>query len=69
MPRIRKVLSFHVTSLPSAMDPNFYRYQKGHVAVLSWRRGKWEDAVMTESAGATVSIEHALRGMVQKLRK
>jgi hypothetical protein len=47
---ILKVLSLHVTDFPAAMDPAFYRYQNGCVAVLSWRRGQWEDAVMAEPA-------------------
>lgn len=45
---IVKVLSLHVTDFPSATDPNFYRYQGGRVAVLSWRWGRWEDAVMAD---------------------
>jgi len=49
------VLSVHVTDFPAAMDPDFYRYQAGRVAVLSWRRGRWEDAIMVEKA-APVSI-------------
>jgi hypothetical protein len=57
---ILKVFSVHVTDFPSAMDPKFYRYRSGSVAVLSWRRGKWEDAIMAENA-APLSISEALR--------
>jgi hypothetical protein len=56
---IVKVLSLHVTDFPSAMDPNFYRYRGGRVAVLSWRRGKWEDAIMADKV-ASLSISEAL---------
>ncbi len=58
---ILKVLSVHVTDFPAAMDRAFYRYQNGSVAVLSWRRGRWEDAIMAEPA-APVSIVDAFRG-------
>jgi hypothetical protein len=47
---IVKVLSLHVTDFPSAADPDFYRNQGGRVAVLSWRRGIWEDAIMADDA-------------------
>jgi hypothetical protein len=43
-----KVFSAHVTDLPSLGDPSFYRYQNGKVAIMSWRRGSWEDTVMGE---------------------
>jgi hypothetical protein len=55
-----KVLSLHVTDFPSAMDHNFYRYQGGRVAILSLRRGKWEDAVMADET-ASISISEAFR--------
>ena len=57
---IVKVLSLHVTDFPSAMDHNFYRYQGGRVAVLSLRRGNWEDAVMADET-ASISISEAFR--------
>jgi hypothetical protein len=57
---IVKVLSLHVTDFPDAADPSFYRYQGGRVAVLSWRRGKWEDAVMADET-APISISEAFR--------
>jgi hypothetical protein len=46
---IVKVLSLHVTDFPSAMDPNFYRYCGGRVAVPSWRLGIWEDVVFVHA--------------------
>ncbi len=52
---IVKVLSLHVTDFPAAADPSFYRYQGSRVAVLSWRRGNWEDAVMADET-ASISI-------------
>jgi hypothetical protein len=57
---IVKVFSLHVTNFPSAMDPDFYRYRGGRVAVLSWRRGKWEDAIIADKT-ASLSISEAFR--------
>jgi hypothetical protein len=58
-PDIIKVLSLHLTDFPSATDPNFYRYRGGSVGILGWRRGKWEDAIMSDRA-ASLSISEAL---------
>jgi hypothetical protein len=57
---IVKVLSLHGTDFPSAMDTNFYRYSGGRAAVLSWRRGKWEDVIMADKT-ASLSIKEAFR--------
>jgi hypothetical protein len=57
---IVKVFSLHLTDFPSAMDSNFYRYRGGQVAVLSWRRGNWEDAIMADET-ASLSISEAFR--------
>lgn len=56
---ILKVFSVHLTDFPSAMDPKVYRYRSGSVAVLSWRRGKWEDVIMAEKS-EPLSISEAL---------
>jgi len=45
-----KVFSAHVTDLPSCGDPSFYRNCDGCCALLSWRRGPWEDAIMADAA-------------------
>lgn len=52
---IVKVLSLHVTDYPGAADPSFYRYQGGRVAVLSWRRGTWEDTVLADKTAPASS--------------
>jgi hypothetical protein len=57
---IVKAFSLDVTDFPSAMDPDFYRYRGGRVAVLSWCRGKWEDAIMVKKI-PSLSISEALR--------
>src|SRR6266436_106547 len=44
--QIMKVFSAHVISTSSRGDPNFYRHWNGHLGLMSWRRGAWEDAVM-----------------------
>jgi hypothetical protein len=45
-----KVFSAHLTDLPGAGDPNFYRYLDGSVGLMSWRRGGWEDAILVDAA-------------------
>jgi hypothetical protein len=45
-----KVFSAHVTDLPSCGDPSFYCNCDGCCALLSWRRGPWEDAIMADAA-------------------
>jgi hypothetical protein len=45
---ITKVFSAHVNDTPSGFDPGFFRYQGGRVAILSWRRGRWEDVVIAD---------------------
>jgi hypothetical protein len=45
---ITKVFSAHVNDCPDGFDPGFFRYQGGRVAILSWRRGRWEDVVMAD---------------------
>ena len=61
-PDVVKVLSLHVTSFPSAVDPNFYRYRGGRVAVMSWRRGEWEDDVMGDQTAPLSISEHFAKG-------
>ncbi len=61
--QIRKVFSAHVTDLPRSGDPEFYRFWNGHVGLMSWRRGAWEDVVMAH-AGTPLSLsETFLRGV------
>lgn len=45
-----KVLSLHLASDPFAVDPEFFRYQSGRCRVTNWRRGVWEDRIMTSTA-------------------
>jgi hypothetical protein len=61
--RLTKVLSLHVTDLPSSGDPSFYRFYNGCVGVLSWRRGEWEDAVMAHGSRPLSLSETFLRGV------
>jgi hypothetical protein len=53
-----KVLSLHIISDAGLGDPNSYRYCDGLVSVLNWRRGIWEDIIMSDGA-ASVSISDA----------
>ena len=61
--QITKVFSAHVTDLPNLGDPNFYRFWDGHVGLMSWRRGVWEDAVMDHAARPLSLSEAFLRGI------
>jgi hypothetical protein len=58
-----KVFSAYVIDLPGSGDPNFYRFWNGHVGLLSWRRGTWEDAVMAQAATPVSVSETFLRGV------
>jgi hypothetical protein len=49
---MKKVLSVHVTSQPELGDPEFYEYVDGTVGLLSWRRGEWEDIILSGEAEA-----------------
>jgi hypothetical protein len=44
----KKVFSAHVTNRPELFDPAFYRNCEGHVGVVSWRRGEWEDVILEQ---------------------
>jgi hypothetical protein len=61
--QMTKVFSAHVIDLPSSGDPNFYRFWNGHVGVMSWRRGAWEDTVMANAATPLSLSETFLRGV------
>jgi tRNA (cmo5U34)-methyltransferase len=50
--RMQKVLSVHVTDRPELGDPEFYRYVGGSVGLLSWRRGEWENIILSHAARA-----------------
>jgi hypothetical protein len=47
---ITKVFSAHVNDSAGGFDPAFFRYLRGRVGVLSWRRGTWEDMVLANPA-------------------
>jgi hypothetical protein len=49
---IIKVFSAHVNDDPGGFDRAFFRYQGGRVAILSWRRGTWEDVVMVDPSSS-----------------
>jgi hypothetical protein len=61
--QITKVFSAYVMDLLGSGDPNFYRFWNGHVGLLSWRRGTWEDAVMAQAATPLSVSETFLRGV------
>ena len=43
-----KVFSAHVTNRPGFFDSGFYRNCEGHVGIMNWRRGEWEDVVLKQ---------------------
>jgi hypothetical protein len=54
-----KVLSLHTTTNTARyFDPDDYKYVDGKVALLSWRRGGWENDIMRDPAPA-ISIDDA----------
>jgi hypothetical protein len=61
--QMTKVFSAHVIDLPRSGDPNFYRFWSGHVGLMSWRRGAWEDVVMAHAARPLSLPETFLRGV------
>ena len=61
--QLKKVFSAHVIDSPDWGDPNFYHFLNGHVGLMSWRRGTWEDAVMTHAAPALSIAEAFQRGI------
>jgi hypothetical protein len=59
---VMKVFSAHVSSVPQFGDIAFYRYWDNHVAILGWRRGGWEELIMSqETASLAVSEAFARR--------
>lgn len=46
----KKVFSAHVTNRPERFEAGFFRNCEGHVGVMSWRRGEWEDFVVERCA-------------------
>jgi hypothetical protein len=61
--QIVKVFSAHIISTPSRGDPSFYRYWSGHLGLMSWRRGAWEDAVMAYPSVPLSLADTFLRGV------
>ncbi|MGZ5829681.1 MAG: hypothetical protein ACXWJW_14230 [Xanthobacteraceae bacterium] len=47
----KKVLSAYVSAVRVGDEPKLYRYCEGHVSIMSWHRGEWEDSIMADSAG------------------
>src|SRR5579863_2699737 len=45
-----KVLSFHLADDPASVVTSDFRYQSGRCMLLSWKRGTWEDRIMTSAA-------------------
>ena len=43
-----KVFSAHLTNRPGYVDARFYRNGEGHIGIMSWRRGDWEDQIVAE---------------------
>jgi hypothetical protein len=58
-----KVFSAHVTDLPGAGDPTFYRYLGGCVGLMSWRRGEWEAAILADAASDRSPSEALSNGL------
>jgi hypothetical protein len=44
----KKVFSAQVTNRPDIVDAGFFRNCEGHVAIMSWRRGDWEDLILAQ---------------------
>jgi hypothetical protein len=60
--QIVKVFSAHVNGCPIKFDPELFRYHSGRIAILSWRRGIWEDVVMADATTTTaMSPPYAVR--------
>lgn len=72
--QIAKVFSAHVNGCPIKFDPQLFRYHSGRIAILSWRRGIWEDVVMadpTASGPGDDTFSHGrtgIRGFATTLR-
>ena len=65
---IAKVFSAHVNDDPGGFDRAFFRYQGGRAAILSWRRGTWEDVVMVDSSSSRPILDvfrHGLLGTTE----
>jgi hypothetical protein len=60
---IAKVFSAHVNDFPAGFDPDFFRYQGGRVAILNWRRGRWEDVVMADPTASSTGYETFRHGL------
>jgi hypothetical protein len=44
----KKVFSAQLTNRPDYVDAGFFRNGEGHVGIMSWRRGDWEDHIVAE---------------------
>jgi hypothetical protein len=62
---IAKVFSAHVNDFPTGFDPEFFRYQGGRVAILNWRRGRWEDLVMADPTSSRYSLHQYAAGSIR----
>jgi hypothetical protein len=59
---VMKVFSANVSSVPQFGGIAFYRYWDNHVGILSWRRGGWEELIVSqETASLAVSEAFARR--------
>ncbi|MET3841939.1 hypothetical protein [Bradyrhizobium sp. OAE829] len=59
-----KVLSLHITDEPRFADPAFYRYVDKSIAVLSWRRGDWEEIVLNHPGQEQSTAELLASGVL-----
>jgi hypothetical protein len=64
-----KVLSAHVTDLPALGDPSFYKYHGGKVAIMTWRRGIWEDSLMREAEQPMSVVAAFASGLLSQQEK
>jgi hypothetical protein len=63
--RQTKVLSAYVIASPIAGDPDRYRHMSGRVSLMSWRRGRWEDAIMADPAIPRSPSEVFVHGLLR----
>ena len=59
-----KVLSFHLADDPASVVPSYFRYQSGRCSVLSWKRGAWEDRIMTAAVEPREIAQIFISGLV-----
>jgi hypothetical protein len=59
-----KMLSIHLADEPVADQPHYFRYQSGRCSVLSWKRGAWEDRIMTAAVEPREIAQMFISGLV-----